>query len=453
MRTISRVLVANRGEIAVRIIRACQDLGIETVVAVSEVDKESLPAKMADRAVCIGPAPPQDSYLKMNTIIAAALGIGCQAIHPGYGFLCEQPELPEACAQHGLIFIGPTADNIRQMGDKILARKIAQEVGVPVVPGSELVRDVNEAMAAAEKVGYPVLLKAAAGGGGRGIAVVNSREEIGIPYDIASAEARAAFGDDRLYMEHYVGNARHIEVQVIGDHFGHVIHLGERDCSIQRRYQKILEEAPSPVVSAELREKMGAAALSLANHINYESVGTVEFLFDMDCGQFFFMEMNTRIQVEHPVTEMISGVDLVREQIRLAAYYPLSLSQSEVRLTGHAIECRINAECPEAAFRPCPGRITQWVPPQGQGIRVDSHCYTGYLVPPNYDSLLAKVITIGSNRLEAVERMKHALANFVICGVDTTLPFHQQLLNHPDYVNSRVNTCWTQQVLFEGAEA
>lgn len=447
MKPISRILVANRGEIAVRIIRACRDLGIETVAAVSEADRESLPARMADRAVCIGPARPQESYLKINTIVAAALGTGCNAVHPGYGFLCERPELPEACAQHSVTFIGPTVDNIRQMGDKILARKIARDVGVPVVPGSELVQNVNEAMLAAEKVGYPVLLKAAAGGGGRGIAVVNGNKEIGTTYDVASAEARAAFGDDRLYVEHYVRNARHIEVQVVGDHLGHVIHLGERDCSIQRRYQKLLEEAPSPVVSAELRGKIGAAALALANHIHYESVGTVEFLFDMDTAQFYFMEMNTRIQVEHPVTEMISGVDLVKEQISLAAGHPLGLSQSDVNLTGHAIECRINAECPEDDFRPCPGLISQWLPPQGPGIRVDSHCYPGYFVPPYYDSLLAKVIVKGNDRVEAIERMKKALADFVIAGVDTTLPFHRQLLSHPDYVNSRVNTRWTQQVL------
>jgi acetyl-CoA carboxylase biotin carboxylase subunit len=451
LKPITRVLVANRGEIAVRIIRACQDLEIETVVAVSEADRESLPARIANRAICIGPARSQDSYLKVNTIVAAALGTGCDAIHPGYGFLCERPELSETCAQHGLIFIGPTVDNIRQMGDKILARKIAAEIGVPVTPGSELAQNVNIAMVAAENVGYPILLKAAAGGGGRGMVVVNNHKEMGSAYDMAAAEALAAFGDDRLYVEHYVRNARHIEIQVVGDHLGHVIHLGERDCSIQRRYQKILEEAPSPILSPELRGKMVAAAMALANRIHYESVGTVEFLFDWDCEQFYFMEMNTRIQVEHPVTEMVTGIDLVKEQIRLAAQNPLSLSQSEVCWAGHAIECRINAECPEDSFRPCPGRITEWIPPQGEGIRVDSHCYSGYLVPPYYDSLLAKVITKGSDRAEAIKRMKYALSNFVVSGVNTTIPFHYQLLHNPDYVNSRVNTCWTQQVLLEGA--
>ena len=447
MKPIKRVMVANRGEIAVRVIRACEDLGIETVITFSEADKESLPVRMANRAVCIGTARSQDSYLKVNTIVVAALGTGCDAIHPGYGFLCEQPELPEKCAQYGLIFIGPTAENIRRMGDKILARKTAEEVGVQVTPGSELVQDLNRAKVTAGNVGYPLLLKAAAGGGGRGMVIVNSEDEIVEAYDIASAEAQAAFGDDRLYMEHYIRNARHIEIQVLGDHLGHVIHLGERDCSIQRRYQKILEESPSPIVSAELRERMVDSAIALTKHIHYEGAGTVEFIFDEDGGEFYFMEMNTRIQVEHPVTEMVSGVDLVKEQINLAAHYPLSLSQSEVRLTGHAIECRINAESPEDSFRPCPGRITEWIPPEGQGIRVDSHCYAGYLIPPYYDSLIAKVITKGNSRLEAIERMKYALDNFTVSGVSTTIPFHRQLLEHPDYVNGRVNTCWTEQVL------
>ena len=322
MKPIKRVMVANRGEIAVRVIRACEDLGIETVITFSEADKESLPVRVANRAVCIGTARSQDSYLKVNTIVVAALGTGCDAIHPGYGFLCEQPELPEKCAQYGLIFIGPTAENIRRMGDKILARKTAEEVGVQVTPGSELVQDLNVAKVTAENVGYPLLLKAAAGGGGRGMVIVNSEDEIVEAYDVASAEAQAAFGDDRLYMEHYIRNARHIEIQVLGDHLGHVIHLGERDCSIQRRYQKILEESPSPIVSAELRERMVASAIALTKHIHYEGAGTVEFIFDEDRGEFYFMEMNTRIQVEHPVTEMVSGVDLVKEQIHLVGLLP-----------------------------------------------------------------------------------------------------------------------------------
>jgi len=449
MKPITRVLVANRGEIAVRVIRACQELEIETVLAVSEADRESLSAKMADRVVCIGQARPKDSYLVVNAIVTAALGTHCDAIHPGYGFLCEQPELPERCAQYGLLFVGPTADNIRRMGDKMLARQTALEVGVPVVPGSiDPVLSCSDALDTAEGLGYPVLIKAAGGGGGRGIVIVDSPAEMAISYDTASAEARASFGDDRLYIEHYVRNARHIEVQIAGDYSGHMIHLGERDCSIQRRYQKIIEESPSPVISDEIREEMFAAALAIARHINYESVGTVEFLLDRDCGKFYFMEMNTRIQVEHPVTEMVCGVDLVKEQIRLAAHYPLSVSQSDVRISGHAIECRINAECPDDGFRPCPGRITQWEPPSGQGIRVDSHCYAGYLVSPYYDSLIAKVITKDSSRAKAIERMNYALSNFVISGVDTNLLFHMKLLNHPDYINNQVNTIWVEQILF-----
>ena len=447
MEKISQVLIANRGEIAVRIIKACRDLGIRTVVTVSQADKESLPARMADRAVCIGPPRAVDSYLKTRSIITAALGTGSEAIHPGYGFLCEQPELPEACAQYGLAFIGPTADNIRKMGDKDLARRVAKGIGVPVIPGSEEVLTCEEAMDVAEEVGYPVLLKAAAGGGGRGIVVIRKPDDMKTSFDVASTEARAAFGDGRLYVEHYFSNARHIEVQILGDHFGHTIHLGERDCSLQRRYQKIVEEAPSPAVSAKLREEITTMALAIANHIQYESAGTVEFILDLDTGRFYFMEMNTRIQVEHPITEMITGVDIVKEQILIATDHPLSLSQSEVRLAGHAIECRINAESPEASFQPCPGQVTQWVPPQGSGIRVDSHCYPGYVVPPYYDSLLAKVITLGNDRYEAIERMKYALASFTVSGVDTTIPFHQVLLNHPDFIDGKVNTLWIENHL------
>jgi acetyl-CoA carboxylase biotin carboxylase subunit len=442
-----RVLVANRGEIAVRIINACKEMGIETVVTVSESDRESLPAKLASRAVCIGPPRSIDSYLKVGTIIAAALGTNSNAIHPGYGFLCEQPELAEACVQNGIIFIGPTADNIRKMGDKDLARKIAEEAGVPIIPGSDVVQNYEEAVTASERVGYPVLLKAAAGGGGRGILIVRTLNDLKTSFDVSSAEAYAAFGDDRLYIEHLFDNARHIEVQVLGDQFGNVIHLGERDCSVQRRYQKIVEEAPSPIVSTELRQEMTSAALAIANYIRYESAGTVEFIIDLNSHKFYFMEMNTRIQVEHPVTEMITGLDLIKEQIKIAAKSPLGISQSSVRFNGHAIECRINAESPEAGFTPCPGKITQWLPPQGPDIRVDTHCFDGYLVPPYYDSLIAKVITAGKNRNESIERMKYALANFAVAGIDTTLPFHRILLNHPDFVNGKVNTRWVEESL------
>jgi acetyl-CoA carboxylase biotin carboxylase subunit len=449
MKGITRVLIANRSEIAVRVIRACQELGIKTVLAVSEADKESLPAKMADRSVCIGPAKATESYLKVGTIISAALGTGADAIHPGYGFLAEQPGLPEACAQNRLIFIGPTADNIRKMGDKLLARKMARELGIPVIPGSELVKDFEAAAKAAEKVGYPILLKAAAGGGGKGMKIVERPKNLKMIFVEASAEARAAFGDDRIYIEHFIPNARHIEVQIIADSFGNVVHLFERDCSIQRRYQKMVEESPSPVVSSSLRQEICRAAVSIAQHIKYENAGTVEFIFDQDQRQFYFLEMNTRIQVEHPVTEMVTGIDLVKEQIRIAAGDPVGFHQEAVKLKGHAIECRINAESPEEQFQPCPGRIEQWVSPEGSDIRVDSHCYSGYFVPPFYDSLLAKLITNGSNRHEAVDRMRDALAKFVVSGIHTTIPFYQFMLKHSDYLNGKVNTRWVEGVLLQ----
>jgi acetyl-CoA carboxylase biotin carboxylase subunit len=449
MKGITRVLIANRSEIAVRVIRACQELGIRTVLAVSEADKESLPAKMVDRSVCIGPAKATESYLKAGTIISAALGTGADAVHPGYGFLAEQPDLPEACAQYGLIFIGPTADNIRKMGDKLLARKMANELGIPVIPGSELVKDFEAAAKAAEKVSYPILLKAAAGGGGKGMKIVEGPKDLNVVFEEASAEARAAFGDDRIYIEHFIPNARHIEVQIVADKFGNVIHLFERDCSIQRRYQKMVEESPSPVVSNRLREAICSSAVSIVRHINYENAGTVEFILDQDEGQFYFLEMNTRIQVEHPVTEMVTGIDLVKEQIQIAAGHSLGFHQEAVKLAGHAIECRINAESSEDQFRPCPGRIEQWAQPVGSGIRVDTHCYSGYFVPPYYDSLLAKIITVGRDRGEAIERMQSALERFVVSGVDTTIPFHQFLLQHPDYLCSKVNTRWVEDTLLK----
>jgi acetyl-CoA carboxylase biotin carboxylase subunit len=445
--SIGRILVANRGEIAVRIIKACKELGIGSVAAVSEADRESLPAKMVDRAVCIGPPRPTDSYLKIDALICAALGTHCDAIHPGYGFLAEQPELAEACKKHDIIFIGPSSENLRQMGNKLFARKIVKDSGIPVIPGSEKVKNVEEAMKVAEKMKFPILLKAAAGGGGRGIKIVTNREELKTTFETAAAEARAAFGDETLYIEHYIPNARHIEVQIVADHFGLVIHVGERDCSLQRRYQKVIEEAPAPSISPELREAIRTAGVTVAKSMNYKSVGTVEFILDQDLGKFYFLEVNTRIQVEHPVTEMISGIDLVKEQIQIAADHPLSLSQSEVKLNGHAIECRINAELPEAEFQPCPGRISEWIPPQGQGIRVDSHCYSGYFVPPYYDSLVAKVITWGTDRSEAIERMRYALGSFVISGIHTTIPFLSFLLNQPDFIEGRVNTRWIEQVL------
>jgi acetyl-CoA carboxylase biotin carboxylase subunit len=452
MKKISRVLVANRGEIAVRVIRACRDLGIRAILAVSEADRESLPARTADRVVCIGPPSPLESYLKVGAIVMAAVGTGAEAIHPGYGFLAEQPSLAEACESYGIIFIGPQADQIRKMGDKLWARKMAVNLGVPVIPGSQLVRDFSDARVAAETVGFPVLLKAAAGGGGRGMKIVRRLGDLKVVFDEAGAEAHAAFGDDRLYVERYIPNARHVEVQILGDCFGRILHLGERDCSLQRRYQKMVEEAPSPVVSPQLRQEMCRAALALARQIRYENAGTVEFVVDQDEGKFYFLEMNTRIQVEHPVTEMITGIDLVREQIRIAAGHPIPFCQEEIRFSGHAIECRITAESPRRGFQPCPGRIRQWEAPQGAGIRLDTHCYQGYFVPPYYDSLLAKLISRGKDRREALERMEKALGRFNVSGVETSIPFHRFILQHADYHRGRVNTRWLEESLMKEYE-
>ena len=446
---VTRVLVANRGEIAVRIIRACQSLGIETVAAVSEADRESLAAKMANRVVCIGPPRSSDSYLKTGTLVAAAHGMGCDALHPGYGFLSERAELAQACADNKIIFIGPSADNITHMGDKLAARKIAAGCGVPTVPGSDHAKNPREAAAQAEQIGYPVLLKASAGGGGRGIKLVWNAAEMPTTFSTAAAEARAAFGNDTLYMERYVGNARHVEVQVLGDGHGNVIHLGERDCSLQRRHQKIVEEAPAYAVSQEVRAKICAAAAALAKSIGYRNAGTVEFIFDNDTNEFFFLEMNTRIQVEHPVTEMITGVDLVAQQLRIARGEPLPFKQADIRFSGHAIECRINAESPQHGFRPCPGRINLWQAPEGAGIRVDSHCYSGYFVPPFYDSLLAKLIVHGADRSQAAAGTKQALAAFQVSGIDTGIPFLQTIIDDGDYLDGKVNTRWLEKKLEE----
>lgn len=448
-KSLRKILVANRGEIAVRIIQACRDMGIETVAAVSEADRESLPARLADRAVCIGPPPPLKSYLDIDTILTAALGTGCDGVHPGYGFLAERPELPEGCSRHGLVFIGPTADNIREMGDKLYARKKAVEAGIPVIPGSETVRHLDEARDSASRIGYPVLLKAAGGGGGKGMKIAWNESDMGETFIMASAEARVAFGDNRIYLEHYVPDARHIEIQVIGDAGGNIVHCFERDCSLQRRYQKILEEAPSPALSGELRERISAAALKIARHIGYRSVGTVEFIFDRGSGAFYFLEMNTRIQVEHPVTEVITGIDLVQEQIKIAAGEPLGVTQSDIRLQGHALECRINAESALSDFMPCPGTITGWKPPRGAGIRVDSHCYDGYIVTPYYDSLLAKVIAVGGDRAEAIQRMNAALKSFEVGGIDTTIPFHRFILGREEYRSGRVNTRWIEDTVLK----
>ena len=445
--TVSRVLIANRGEIAVRIIRACQGLGIETVLAVSEADRDSLPSRIAGRTVCIGAASTTDSYLNIKAIVAAALGTGSDAVHPGYGFLAESPELAEACAAQGITFVGPRPEQIREMGNKLQARALARQYGLPILPGSEKVHSYEEAAKVAERIGLPVMMKAAAGGGGRGMKIVTDYKDMQQMFGSASAEARAAFGDDTLYLERYIPNARHIEVQVLGDRFGNVIHLGERDCSLQRRHQKLVEESPAPAITEVLREQIRQAGVTLARKIRYENAGTVEFIVDQDTETFYFLEMNTRIQVEHPVSEMITGIDLVQEQFRVARGEALRFSQSDVTFRGHAIECRINAELPAEGFRPSPGRIVEWRPPEGPNIRLDTHCYAGYTVPLYYDSMLAKLIVYGCDRTEALERMRRALEQFSVSGIGTTLTFLHFVMGHPDFAAGKVNTTLVERLI------
>lgn len=445
-----RVLVANRGEIAVRIISACQALGIETVLAASAADRESLAAQRANRVVCIGAAPASRSYLDVGLIVQAALSTECEAVHPGYGFLSEKYELAAACEENHMTFVGPRSTSIREMGDKLGGRQAAQEAGVPVVPGSLLVERVDDAQSAAAKLGYPVMMKAAAGGGGRGVFVANSAADIERSFDTAAAEARAAFGNGALFLERYIANSRHIEVQVLGDNYGNAIHLGERDCSLQRRYQKVVEEGPAVVLPEALRSELWEAALRLIRHVGYRNAGTIEFLFDDDRKEFFFMEMNTRIQVEHPVTELITAVDIVQEQLKIAAGERLSIQQSDVKIRGHAIECRLNAESPLHGFRPSPGRITSWRAPSGFGIRLDTHCSAGYVVPPFYDSMIGKLLVWAESRDEAIVRMLGALEDFEIGGIETNLELHKFIMNHADYKNERVNTRWLESVLLPG---
>jgi acetyl-CoA carboxylase biotin carboxylase subunit len=435
-----KVLIANRGEIALRVIRACRELGIETVAVYSEADRESLHVRFADDDVCIGPPPGRLSYLRIPNIIAAAEITGADAIHPGYGFLAENAEFAETCKASNITFIGPSAEQIRAMGDKATARRLAKEAGVPTVPGTPgTIEDADEALAAAEGIGFPVIIKATAGGGGKGMRICQKAEQFGQLFNLAQNEALAAFGNGAVYVEKYLEHPRHVEIQVIGDHHGKVVHLGERDCSVQRRHQKLIEESPSPALTPELRERMGTAAVSLAERISYVGAGTLEFLLDTD-GSFYFMEMNTRIQVEHPVTEMVTSFDLVKEQIRVASGEPISFQGDGRRLRGHAIECRINAEDPYRNFQPSPGMISAYHPPGGPGVRVDSHVYAGYTVPPYYDSLLAKVIVHGNDRAEALARMGQALDSFIVEGVTTTIGFLARVIRHPDFVAGKVDT-------------
>jgi acetyl-CoA carboxylase biotin carboxylase subunit len=446
-----KILIANRGEIALRVHRACKEMGISTVAVHSEADAGAMWVRLADESVCIGPAPAARSYLNIPAIIAAAEITGAQAIHPGYGFLSENARFAQIVNAHGFTFIGPRPEHITLMGDKITAKQAVKEAGIPVVPGSDgAVTTEEEAFAAAREIGFPVLIKAAAGGGGRGMKVARTEEDLNEAVSTARAEAKAAFGDDAIYMERYLQGPRHIELQVIADQFGNVCHLGERDCSLQRRHQKVLEEAPSPVIDAAARKKIGQVVVEAVRRIGYLGVGTIEFLYEN--GEFFFIEMNTRLQVEHPVTEAITGIDLVREQIRIAAGLPLSFSQKDVVFEGHAIECRINAENPRT-FTPSPGLISDFHAPGGLGVRLDSAIYTGYAIPPYYDSLIGKLIVHGRDREECIARLSRCLGEMVVSGVETTIPLFQDLLLQPDFLMGEYTIHWLERWLKDQSEA
>jgi acetyl-CoA carboxylase biotin carboxylase subunit len=438
-----KVLIANRGEIALRIHRACREMGIRTVAVHSTADAEAMHVRLADESVCIGPPPSRDSYLNMAAIISAATITGADAIHPGIGFLSENAAFAQMIEEHGITFIGPSPEHLTLMGDKVQAKDAATRFGIPVVPGSA--GEVNgeaDAKRIAAETGYPVLIKAAAGGGGKGMRVATSEADLMAAYSMARTEAKASFGNDAVYMEKYLSHPRHIEIQIIGDSHGNVVHLGERDCSLQRRHQKVLEEAPSPALNAEQRARIGKIAVDAMKTMGYKSVGTIEFLFQD--GEFYFIEMNTRLQIEHPVTEMITGIDLVREQIRVASGAPLSFTQDDVVINGHAIECRINAEDPET-FLPSPGRITDFHAAGGLGVRVDSALYSGYRVPPNYDSLIAKLVVHGRTRNEALMRLRRALEEMVIGGVKTNIPLHSRLIAAPDFINGAYDIRWLEK--------
>ena len=436
---IRKILIANRGEIAVRIIRACREMGIASVAVYSEADRESLHTQLADEAICIGPAASADSYLSMERVLSAAITSGADAIHPGFGFLSENSKFAALCEQCGLVFIGPKAEVIQKMGHKSQARNTMIQAGVPVIPGSTApVYQVKDGLEAAEKIGYPVMIKAALGGGGKGMRVSNSPEEFELCCRTAQKEAQMAFGDGTMYLEHFVRHPRHIEFQILADTFGNVIHLGERDCSVQRNHQKLIEESPCAAISPKLRKAMGKAAVKAAKAVGYTNAGTVEFLLEKS-EKFYFMEMNTRIQVEHPVTEWVTGLDLIKEQIRIASGLPLRIKQEDIRLTGHAIECRINAEDPKKNFRPSPGEITELHFPGGKGIRIDSAIYSGYTVPAFYDSMLAKLIVHADTREEAISKMRSALGEVIIDGIETNLNYQYEILGHPDYCSGEID--------------
>ena len=443
-----KILIANRGEIAIRVIRAAHELGLETVAVYSEADREALFVRYADQAVCIGPPPLAESYLYYQNILAAAKSTGADAIHPGYGFLSENASFAEACRVLNIVFIGPQPMAIRKMGDKAMAKKIMREAGVPVVPGSEgILASFAEAKSLAEDIGYPVIIKASAGGGGRGMRIVAEKKELENAYNSAVNEAQKAFGDASVYLEKFIRDPKHIEIQVLGDKHGRVVHLFERDCSVQRRHQKLLEEAPSPVLDESLRADMSAIAVRAAQSVRYDSVGTIEFIYDIKKKEFYFIEMNTRIQVEHPVTEMITQIDLIKHQILVASGEPLSLTQDQIHKSGHAIECRINAEDPENNFLPQAGSLSQFIVPGGPGVRVDSGVFPGYAIPPYYDSMIAKLIVWGETRKDAVARMKRALREFIVEGVKTTIPFHLQIMQNKDFLKGAYTTSFINKML------
>lgn len=451
---IRRLFVANRGEIALRIVRAAQALNLETVIGVSDADRESAAARMADRALVLGPSPAAKSYLDPRLIVQAAAASGCDALHPGYGFLSERSILPRLCAANDIAFVGPEAETIEALGDKLSARALAKEAGVALVPGSDQIASAADACRVADEIGYPVLLKASAGGGGRGMVIANNRAEVEAGFARASAEAESAFGDGTLFMERFVGRARHVEVQLVGDGNGKVLHFGERDCSVQRRYQKLIEEAPSAAMPEALRRHLHESAVALASSVNYRGAGTAEFLYDVDRGNIYFIEVNARIQVEHPVSEEVTGADLVQWQLRIAGGEPLALDQADIAFSGHAIECRINAEDWARDFRPSPGKITRWRPPTGEGVRLDTHISEGATIPPYYDSMIGKLIVRGDTRAQTIDRLAAALEDFEVAGVPTTIPLHHAIVDHPDFRENRIHTRWLEQVMLaEHAEA